>query len=737
MIETNKNHIALRLILFVFILFFATHTFAQISRGGKPKGDKYDQNSGIPYYHINAPRQLNQKKQNSSVSQYKKDAFAELVEVKTDVLEFGSYDTLNNGIVLIRMGVKAEKAHSLSMVFTPFYLAHGVTLFVYSPTTDQVKGGLNFRNNKPSGVMPIETIHNDSLIIELQVIRGVDDIGNITLDRVGVEPPKLKGLKSGTDPWYHSSEKCNVDVNCVLDSNIQLMKNSVCRLLINGSERCSGTLVNNVREDETPFILTARHCVSSQTESDATVFYFNYEEIECKGQYNEFYGSISGADLLSETPNLDFALLKLQDNIPARFKPVYAGWDANVDEVDSSYAMHHPNGDVMKVSKDTDPLEIVSYGDRIYDRYTFWQLEHYDYGTTQQGSSGCALFDAKTNRVVGTLTGGGAPCAYLIKDAYQMFSHSWDDYSYYREQLATYLDPEREGIKELDYHQPVQFEIDTQSIDKGFLVDDISVHNGWGYYSGHSSYGSEKFARHYYKNGTKYLYALHFDIAKNVLYAQSNPNASQEGIELRDSKIKFKVWDGNSAGPGELIYEQLMYMFELDSAVEFIYFDSLLVVDQHFYVGYEINYQPSDTFALNVYKIDQDSNGFLESYINDGSGWQLMNNGDSVVKTTLAISPLHFNHYKKKGNTDQEFPVDEITLYPNPVAENIQILFKNGSPGNVKIDIYNMDGKRLLSYPLKNIESNYRINLSNLERGVYRMLLIYNDKVHFKKFIKF
>ena len=44
------------------------------------------------------------------------------------------------------------------------------------------------------------------------------------------------------DNRYNSSQPCNIDINCPEGTPYSVEKRSVCRLMINGIELCSGVL---------------------------------------------------------------------------------------------------------------------------------------------------------------------------------------------------------------------------------------------------------------------------------------------------------------------------------------------------------------------------------------------------------------------------------------------------------------------------------------------------------------
>ena len=84
---------------------------------------------------------------------------------------------------------------------------------------------------------------------------------------------------------------------------------------------CTGSLVNNVRQDETPYFLTANHCISTDDLAKTLVTYFNYENTECGGDDATMDQSLSGAELVANNDDSDFSLLKLTEYPPNEYEP--------------------------------------------------------------------------------------------------------------------------------------------------------------------------------------------------------------------------------------------------------------------------------------------------------------------------------------------------------------------------------------------------------------------------------
>lgn len=114
-----------------------------------------------------------------------------------------------------------------------------------------------------------------------------------------------------------------------------------------------------------------------------------------------YYHSFNGSTFRSAWDSTDFALFQLDTPpLTASTGIKYAGWTRTATAATSSVCIHHPNGDVMKISVDDD--------DAVADDWfggddTHWLVE-FDDGVVEKGSSGASLFN-QNGLVVGQLAG--------------------------------------------------------------------------------------------------------------------------------------------------------------------------------------------------------------------------------------------------------------------------------------------------------------------------------------------
>ncbi len=290
-----------------------------------------------------------------------------------------------DGTRIWKLGIRGRGAKALGLVFNRYVLEPGTRIFISDPSGKHVLGAFTDQNNKPSGSLPVSYLQGDELIIQMEVPPGSTGFGELQIGSVRYAYLPVFEKKSALDdPYYGSSGNCNVDINCQLGDEWQVVKNSVVRLL--NIEKCSGLLINNVKQDGKAYVYTAAHCVFQNNKYQPTVFYFNFENESCNDSLVPVPNTISGAKLIAtgdtlENPrdedSLDFALLELSVAPPKSYNPYYAGWNRSKNPAQNTTAIHHPSGDVKKIAVDLDAPE-TSYHDPDYFPdlvlYSHWRI---------------------------------------------------------------------------------------------------------------------------------------------------------------------------------------------------------------------------------------------------------------------------------------------------------------------------------------------------------------------------
>ena len=180
-----------------------------------------------------------------------------------------------------------------------------------------------------------------------------------------------------------------------------------------GSYACSGTLLNNRRQDLTPYFLTAAHCVQTEEEARSVTAFWSYQTQTCNGDLPDLQSVpiTEGASLLStlggggSNPDGDMTLLQLEGYLPDGI--VFQGWDADPQPVGAQVTgIHHPGSD------DWGFFKRIAFGQIIPESVfgttddTYFNVSYpVGQGYTERGSSGSAIF-SNSETVVGALSGG-------------------------------------------------------------------------------------------------------------------------------------------------------------------------------------------------------------------------------------------------------------------------------------------------------------------------------------------
>ena len=350
----------------------------------------------------------------------------------------GKWDTLSNGDRLWRIKIVCPGAYSTNLIYSRYRLPENARFYIYNEDKSNVLGAFTAKNNKEHGKFATGLLRGDACILEYNEPASVYQPGRIDVSRV---VHGYKDILAG----FGDSGSCNNNVNCPVGVPWADQIRSAAMILTGGGFRlCSGVLLNNVNQDLTPFFLTANHCLGGE---ETWIFMFNYESPTCSNIDGPTNQTVSGSTRLASRSTSDFGLLLLDETIPDEYDVYYSGW-SNLDTPgQSAVGIHHPRGDIKKISFDYDPVTSTNYLENTGT--THWRVGDWEDGTTEPGSSGSPLFDPN-HRIVGQLHGGYASCSSITSDWYGKFSLSWDGGSSPSSRLRDWLDPDNTGVTTLD-----------------------------------------------------------------------------------------------------------------------------------------------------------------------------------------------------------------------------------------------------------------------------------------------
>ncbi len=367
----------------------------------------------------------------------------------------GIWSTISPNHYVWRVQLEVTKAKAVNLYFKNFDLTSGDKLFVYSPDVAQTMGAFTSLNN--GTYFTTGLLENNRMIVELNTTKKLKQLP-FELFQIGVVMQQERG--------FGDAGSCEVPVNCSEGLEWQHQKRGVARILVKQANAlfwCTGSLINNTKNDGKPFFLTANHCGMGSTTADYNqwLFDFDYESSNCdRPSSNPEKLTFTGARLIANgaTPRAassDYKLLLLNEDIPDEYHMFFNGWDRSGDVPQHGVVIHHPAGDIKFISTYTEPAISSFYYGSESSAGPFWKVywgetEH-GHGVTEGGSSGSPLFN-KERLIVGALTGGSSYCNQTSEsDYFGKFSDSWDNNgTVYTNQLKPWLDPDNTGIIKLE-----------------------------------------------------------------------------------------------------------------------------------------------------------------------------------------------------------------------------------------------------------------------------------------------
>lgn len=707
-----KNSQYIYVFILLNILLFNRDIYAQIKQPGISVIHKNIELHAIPKMNI----ELSQTKKTKFIEekeqgkQLKIDVFAIPYDTLISPSTHGVWITTSTGEKIWTIAIQSENARSINLICEPYQLTPGVKLFICDSTGNEIRGAFTFRNNKPSNVLAVTPINSDYILVEMQMDATVTDYGEFGISRISIEPGYEENLKYAQDEWFGTSASCNVDVNCFDNRNIAFQKYSIVRYVYRGTNRCTGTLVNNTSYNGMPYILTAGHCISSDYEAATAVYTFNYVSPECNGGDDEEEKTIAGSELISYSYYVDFALVKLYEKPPADYKPLYAGWDISDETYDTTYTLHHPEGDVMKIAYNENEIEYSDASAYGFLPNTHWLIQNYEVGSTEAGSSGSSLF-SEQNKIIGTLTAGNEVCTEDIEDIYQELAYSWDYYSDSNSHLKTWLDPLNTNQERLSNYEPYSIyrseAVTTFNLDTSKTLNPNNNNLNWGYVSGHNYLYQKRFAEKFYAEGYKYIDAIIIRMDK-LSYSSS------------DSKIALKVWNNKN----EEIYSQDVYYCELiKNKYQTILLSEPVAVDYTYYVGIEIDYTNSlDTIALGIYDTDTNS-----AFVREDNAWKRLTRDGEELNASLSLGIITFDFIPDIDNEYFMSDLPEISVYPNPVGDKFHIFIKEKNSKDFNLLGYNIEGIQVFNKRYTQTDINIPVDITNLPPGLYMFKIFYDN----------
>lgn len=665
----------------------------------------------------------------ASVDQSQVDLMRSLDQTKDQPLQFAlpvpvSLNPSNAGFTVQKggetvwvMAVASKGALSVNAILSPFNLPEGAYVYIYDEGREVVRGAFTSRSGNE--ILPTLPVPGDRMVIECHFPGGTIPGNAIGVSQIAHDFAGFFRLTSSKDIYYGRSGGCEVDLNCSINEKYLLSSRSVCRLLVAGTELCSGTLVNNTGKDYRAYVLTANHCIESEGNALSTIFLFNYESPWCDGPDYSRQHSISGSILRASNTEIDFSLVELSSFPSLVIRPYFSGWDITTTPPASTYTVHHPEGDVKKISVDDDPPLSTSYPVSGYASFGFWRILRWDLGTTEAGSSGGGLFDLNS-RLRGTLTGGAANCANPENDYYAKLSRMFIISTVPSSNLKPWLDPLSTGSTLVNGRDPYAWNISRSDTLRNISAGDpgqteIYTTPGYGYSTGTNSDNLTRYAEYFPFAGTGEIAWIRLHIANTAW------------INTADS-VRVTVW-GGGAVPGSAIASRLIKLQEVRGNFSLeVDFGRTIAVTGSFYAGYTVYYKtppgsPQAQFAV------RHSQPYIQPTLNTawfytGTAWKPFTQHPSFpMAVSLDISVIMVENSILNDIVDPIVPKSQSMVFPNPFSRSVTFSMSD-SARVTSLTVYDNKGSVVSATKYSNIFPGFfTLDLPHLASGVYHYIL--------------
>lgn len=524
---------------------------------------------------------------------------------------------------------------------------------------------------------------------------------------------------------FGQSGACNVNINCPEGLDWQKEKRSVLMLISgSGARYCTGTLVNNTAQDGRPYVLTAKHCNVGANSS----FMFNYESPDCSNTDGPIVQTLQGTHIRAIYDVSDVCLLELHQSVPSNFSSYFSGWSRDTLATDSVVGIHHPRGDIKKISFENHMVRDSCYT-CVGPSLDYWYISHWENGTTEPASSGSALFD-KNHRIIGQLRGGQASCLNSVSDFYGKFSTSWEGGGTPATRLKDWLDPvgtqtfSLDGIQGGNPNPNKSIQIGYFGSNSTIICEDSLVLTAQIMNNGNVpiqeliySWGTEplliEYGNWYYGD----LVTL-TKVVKNVPFGKQNYQFkawnTQQGVEVSDS-AEYDI---------ERVLSKPSYIHtQFDS---YPHETSWFIVNrQGDTLAKEIgsHYPPSTKTIQNLclpeacYSLivkDSGNDGFCCKF---GTGYIKLENGNGQIFEEIS-------HFTTETQIDFCVPVvnfeeDHLFVFPNPATDYAHILIpENLLDQDLELSVCDMQGRIIIKKAI-NTKYLHTFDVTTWSQGVY------------------
>lgn len=465
-------------IVTAILLFMSFATFARV--GEEPPSLRYNNLnlSSMESYQLDSVNVKTLLDKHKPVDfQTKPVVFAIPNTVEITTKTHGKWTAVPDGKVW-QLRFQSKGATDVNFGFTEFHLPVGAQLYILSFADNPVfyDGPYTSDDNRDYKQFWSAPVPGGDVAIELFVPDYTNE--DVTLKLTKVSTGFRDVFKRyGGDGLFPKQGSCNNDVICPEGDPWRDEIRSVAAYTLNGADTCSGTMVMDAERSFKPYFLTAAHCSVTSSNAASMVTIWNYESPNCGDlSGGSRLDTVSGAIFKARRTNVDVGLVELASTPPEEYGVYWAGWDSSGATPSGSVGIHHPGVDEKAISFNNDALTTVNSCIGSGGVNTHWEVDNWEDGTTEPGSSGSGLWDPETHLVVGFLSGGLASCTNIDYDCYGKVSEAWDDgTSGAAGNLKPWLDPTNTGVTFIQGSDPNPFSLTSDDTTISVCNGDTSV----------------------------------------------------------------------------------------------------------------------------------------------------------------------------------------------------------------------------------------------------------------------
>jgi len=631
------------------------------------------------------------------------------LESNINTNDFGEWNVSNDGARNWKLRVSSEGAEALSFLFSKFVL-YGETVLTIRNTNGKLV-------HKPMTSADVIDHHmqNAALCFGNDMVIEINEPSNTQASEIFIDRVVYNYRSTGNPnaEKINESDPCEVNVNCSpVGDSWQDEKDGVARVYcVEGNQAgwCTGSLVNNTAQNCKPYFLTALHCgvTSSTANMNQWRFYFRYESPNCNnpnsaGTLDDHYitgcfriadsddgGGNSGSDFLlvqmGAASNETSTINTLKSG---SFSAYWNGWNANNSASNGGAGIHHPAGDIKKISTFNGSTNSTSWGSAAGSHWQLsWSSNANGHGVTEGGSSGSPLFN-NSGLIIGTLTGGSSYCtSQTSPDLYGKMSYHWtSNGNANNEKLKPWLDPTNSNASTVggSYDPcsgggtgpgPNECELQTNNILKVSLLTD--------------DYAPE-------------TYLELTDSDGNVVWAEGNENVAGN----------FGTGEENpTADPTNALGNLTQY-------------------------DWDVTLPASDCYTFAIYDYYGDGLGAAQWGGTDGSLNLKNNTGTNIHTIAGDFGGSSSVTVENTGTVSlNEIMNNQVAIYPNPAEDLITVDLSMLDTKNAAIEIIDITGKIIDTYTL-DTNMKIQIDLGTYANGIYQVKVSNEDATIMKQFIK-